>query len=72
MNNNLQKLNSRVTALAKTRAIPEDIKPKWKESLVLPLISSEESDNEDNEGSFNVRPLPWRSQKATEFFRAFH
>ena len=64
----LQKLNSRKAALAKTKAIPEKEKPKWKESLLLSLMSSEDSD--DDGGSFNVRPLPWRNEKVTEFFYA--
>lgn len=61
----IQKLNSRLVTLVKTKSIAEDEKPKWKESLTLSLMSSEDS---DDEGSFSVRPLPWRSQRATNFF----
>ena len=54
-----------MTVLVKTRSIAESDKPKWKESLVMSLMSSEDS---DDEGCFCVRPLSWRSEKATEFF----
>ena len=63
----MQKLNSRTAALAKTTAIPEGEKGKFKESLLGTLMSSEDS---DDSGSFDVRPLPWRSHSATDFFNA--
>lgn len=61
----LQKLNVRVAALAKSKAVTEQEKARWKEALLPSLVSSEDS---DEEGSFTVRPLPWRSEKASEFF----
>ena len=60
----LQKLNARKAALRKTRAIPDTEKPTWMECLVPELMSSEES---EDDGSFTIRPLPWRSEKATSF-----
>lgn len=62
-----QKLNSRTAALVKSAGIRESDKGKWKESLVMSMMSSEDSD--DDSGSFSVRPLPWRSERAAEFFR---
>lgn len=40
-------------------------KEKWKECLIEELISSEDS---EDDGSFLIRPLPWRSEKVTSFF----
>lgn len=53
----------------------ESQKEKWGPCLVLDLMSSEESgdedgEDEDSEGghAFRVRPLPWRSEKVTSFY----
>lgn len=42
-------------------------KEKWSPCLTQELISSEDSEDED-EGQFIVRPLTWRSDKVTELF----
>ena len=52
-------------ALEKLSTTSSKDKEKWKECLVEELISSEDS---DDDGSFFVRPLPWRSDKVTTFF----
>ena len=41
---------------------------KWKKVLVTQLMSSDESDNEENQAVFVVKELPWRSDKVTAFF----
>lgn len=64
----LQKLNSRKVTLKKTGAIPSKEKPKFLEAIVPELMSSE--DSEDDDGSFVVRPLPWRSSKISEILFA--
>lgn len=61
----LQKLNARKAALSKSTAIPDKDKKKLKECLTADLMSSEES---EEDGSFIVHPLPWRSEKATGIF----
>ena len=59
----LQKLNSRKAALMKTKGVKEEEKPSLRASLLPCLMSSEVS---DDEGTFTVRPLPWRSARATD------
>lgn len=54
-------------ALQKTGAISHNDKPKLLEALVPDLMSSEDS---DDDGSFTVRPLPWRSSKISEIINA--
>ena len=54
----MQKLNARKAALHKTTAIPEKDKAMWMECLVPEVMSSEDS---EDDGSFTVRSLPWRS-----------
>ena len=61
----IQKLISRQVALQKSSATSEQDKEKWRECLIEELISSEDS---DEDGSFLVRPLPWRVDKVTNFF----
>ena len=61
----LQKLASRQVALEKSTSTSENDKEKWKECLIEELISSEDS---DEDGSFLVRPLPWRAEKVTNLF----
>ena len=41
---------------------------KWKKVLVTQLMSSDESDSEENQPVFVVKELPWRSDKVTAFF----
>ena len=60
----MQKLKACKAALEKTRALPEHDKPLWKESLIVELMSSEESEDDK---AFTIHPLPWRSMKATDF-----
>ena len=43
-------------------------KQKWKEIIIADLMSSEESD-EENENNIIVRPLPWRSNLVDEYFQ---
>lgn len=43
------------------------MKDKWGQCLVSDLISSEESDDEND--TISVKPLPWRSPKVTDFFK---
>ena len=71
----MQKLNRHRTALQKTKAITEEVKMKWKPCIVLELISSKESEwEEDNDGTaykvFYTRPLPWRAKKVDDVFNA--
>ena len=56
-------MKSRIAALHKTKAISEKDKTTVKAILTPEFMSSEES---DDVGSFTVRPLSWRSQKATD------
>lgn len=56
-------MNSRRAALQKSTVLTEFEKPELMKALVPELISSEDS---DNDGSFTVRPLPWRSDTANE------
>lgn len=61
--------------MQKTTAIVRDIKEKWKPCLVADCISSEDSDwEEDNGGNtyktFTVKPIPWRSDRVSNFFHA--
>ena len=63
----LQKLNSRKAALMKTRSVKEEEKPSLRASLLPYLMSSEES---DDEGTFTVRPLLWRSARATDIYHS--
>ena len=51
----------------KTKAVHEDQKPALRESLVPCLMSSEDS---DDDGTFSVRPLPWRSSRASEIYHS--
>lgn len=58
----MQKLNSRKAALVKTKTISERQKPPFRASLLPCLMSSEDS---EDDGTFSIRPLPWRSDKAS-------
>ena len=71
----IQKLNRRKTALQKTKALSDEVKAKWKPCMVLELISSEESEwEEDSDGNtykvFYTHPLPWRGKKVNDVFNA--
>ena len=61
----MQKLTSRQVALQKSTSTSEKDKEKWKECLIEELISSEDS---EEDGTFIVRPLPWRAEKVSNFF----
>jgi len=63
----LQKLNARKAALSESTVIADKDKKKLKECLAADLMSSEES---EEDGSFIVHPLPWRSEKATGVFHS--
>ena len=41
------------------------MKDKWSKCVAAELLSSEESDNEND--TIVVKPLPWRADKLTEF-----
>ena len=40
--------------------LSEKVKEKWGKVLVAEVISSEESDNENEDAVF-IKPLPWRT-----------
>ena len=52
-----------VRQLSLSRVILDKDKAKLAECLSIDLVSSEES---DEDGSFIVHPIPWRSRKACE------
>ena len=68
----LQKLKRRQTTLFKTNALNQAQKEKWAPCIFAEMMSSEESDGDDNGDEestvFVVRPLPWRSDKVNSFF----
>ena len=45
----------------------QEQKKKWMACLVPELMSSEESEGEDEQSEFIVHPLVWRSDKVTNF-----
>lgn len=47
--------------------LSEKAKEKWGKVLVAEVISSEESDNENEDAVF-VKPLPWRTAIVDNFF----
>ena len=63
----MQKLNSRKAALVKTKSVPDTEKAALQKSLDTALMSSEDS---DEDGTFIVRPLSWRSKKAADFYHS--
>ena len=60
--------------MAKTSALTLQQKKFWSACLVIDVMSSEESNDSDDNGDENtqfiVRPPPWRSDKATCFLMA--
>ncbi len=57
----------------KSKSMDERSKQKWMSALMLEMITSDESEwLEDNDGysskAITNKPLPWRSDKVTEFF----
>ena len=60
----MQKLTARKVALEKSTSTSHKDKQRWRECLVEELISSEES---EEDGSFLVHLLPWRSEKVLLF-----
>ena len=61
-----------MSTLAKTKALTDEKKKKFEPAFTVDLISSEESDIEEVDGSksvaFLIRQLPWRSDMVTELF----
>ncbi|XP_063431321.1 uncharacterized protein LOC134713993 [Mytilus trossulus] len=55
-----RKLNNRKKALKEKSSMPKEQKETVIQSMEIQYMSSEQTDSED-EGSFIVRPLPWRS-----------
>ena len=67
-----QKLKCRKAALSKTSTMTDEQKKKWMPCLVPDLMSSEESDDEcdgEEQSTFKVHPLLWRSDKVTAFIK---
>ena len=63
-------LKHRKTALAKSSTMTDEQKKKWMPCLVPDMMSSEESEDGDEEQTtFQVHPLPWRSDKVTAFIK---
>ena len=60
-------MQERITAIEQSDS-SETAKEKWKEIIIPEMISSEESDSE-NEDVIIVKPLIWRSQKVMGTFR---
>ena len=63
----IQKLKRRQAALAKTTALSPAQKDKWSVVLKAELMSSEESEADENGPVFVVRPLIWQADKVSEF-----
>ena len=53
----------RQAAFTKTTALTPKQKEQFEPCLVLELMSSEESDSDEDNASFTVHPLPWRHEK---------
>ena len=56
----------------KTKALSDEKKKKVEDAFTIELMSSEESDKEEDNGSksvsFLIHPLPWRHDKITDLF----
>lgn len=65
----IRKMKHRKSALMKTRAISEDKKKDWLPCLVTEMMSSEESDVDESDGTriYVTKQLPWRSDKLNQF-----
>ena len=61
-----QKCKERVKALKRMIQTDDERLKKWMNVMVNNFMSSEESCEEDD--TFVIRPLPWRSFKVNEFF----
>lgn len=48
-----------------SKKMTKDLQQKWLRTMVNELMSSEESDDEDN---MIIHPLPWRSKYVTAMF----
>ena len=62
----VQKLQERQATL-KMCTLPERQKEKWSKVIISDMMSSEESDADDE--TIIIKPLPWRAPKVTEFFQ---
>ena len=61
--------------MEKTSANVSAVKEKWKPALSEEVMSSEDSEwEEDNDGNtyktFVIRPIPWQSEPVTAFLHA--
>ena len=63
-------LKRRKAALAKSSTMTDEQKNKWMLRLIPDMMSSEESEDGDEEQTtFQVHPLLWRSDKVTAFIK---
>lgn len=64
----------RKAALERTNALTNEQKIKWREVLIGSFISSEESGEENINGTTQqclyIKALPWRDSKVTKFMKA--
>ena len=69
----LQKLHER-QAVFKKRVYQKDDREKWQKVLTTEMISSEESDpdEEDDRAVNYVKTLPWRADIVKNFFYDLH
>ena len=63
----MQRRAERVSEFQKMSYSDSD-REKWRKVLVNQLMSSDESEYEDDQAVFVVKELPWRSSKVTAFF----
>ena len=61
-------LVQKLQTILKKSTLPECQKEKWSKGVIADMMSSEESDGDDD-NSIIVKPLPWRSSKISEFFK---
>ena len=58
--------------IPKTQSVTPAQKVTWAPCVVAEMVCSEESDDEDEENStFVIGPLPWRNDKANTPFASF-
>ena len=64
----LQKLKERKTMLAKSKIEQRD-KDKWCKVMVMSMMSSEESGEDEGEEVLIRRRLSWRAERVNDFFK---
>lgn len=64
----VQKFQERLATFRRC-SMPETEKEKWGKVFCVDMMSSEESDTENNE-IIIVKSLPWRNSKVTQFFQS--